>query len=169
MLKWYVLHTKPNKEEFTWSQLYARDIEAYYPCIKVKPVNPRARKSKAYFPGYLFIRIDVDVTGTSPVKWLPGTHSLVHFGDEPASIPDHLLDAIRQHVEQLNPKEQALFTNIHPGDLVHIDYGPFTGYEAIFDEQIPGTERGRVLLSFLKNQFVRVVLPMGQIRPQNPG
>ena len=57
-MPWYVMQSKPNKEELLYEQLRTRDIDAYYPCIKVQPVNPRARKLKPYFPGYLFIKVD---------------------------------------------------------------------------------------------------------------
>jgi transcriptional antiterminator RfaH len=60
MLNWYVKHSKPNKEELLNEQLRLRRIETYYPFIKVRPVNPHALKIKPYFPGYLFIRTNLE-------------------------------------------------------------------------------------------------------------
>ena len=57
---WYVIHSKPRKENQVYSQLQARAIETFYPTIRVKPVNPRSAKIRPYFPGYLFVRVDLD-------------------------------------------------------------------------------------------------------------
>lgn len=54
-LQWFVLRSKPNKEDFFYDQLLAHRLEVFYPCIRVQVVNPRTRKIKPYFPGYLFI------------------------------------------------------------------------------------------------------------------
>src|SRR3972149_4650587 len=101
-MPWYVMHSKPNKEELLYEQLCIRTIDAYYPRIKVQPVNPRARKRIPYFPGYLFIRTDLDVIGLSTFKWTPGGLGLIDFGSEPASVSDEILQAIRQKVDQVN-------------------------------------------------------------------
>ncbi|PIU33441.1 transcription/translation regulatory transformer protein RfaH, partial [Candidatus Shapirobacteria bacterium CG07_land_8_20_14_0_80_39_12] len=60
---WYVLHSKPNKEELLWEQLNIRKVETFYPRIRVQTVNPRARKVKAYFPGYVFVHVDLKEIG----------------------------------------------------------------------------------------------------------
>ena len=52
--QWYALQSKPMKESLLYEQLKLRAIECYYPFIRVQPVNPRARKVRAYFPGYVF-------------------------------------------------------------------------------------------------------------------
>ena len=61
-VSWYVLHSKPRKEEFLAEQLELRKIETFAPCIRVQVVNPRARKVKPYFPGYIFVRTDLEKT-----------------------------------------------------------------------------------------------------------
>ena len=57
---WYVMRSKPNKESLLWEQLSLQNIECYYPRLRVKPANPRARKLRAYFPGYLFVHVDLE-------------------------------------------------------------------------------------------------------------
>ena len=41
---WYVLHSKPRKEEFLLDQLRLHGFESYCPLVRVATVNPRARK-----------------------------------------------------------------------------------------------------------------------------
>jgi transcriptional antiterminator RfaH len=79
MKKWYVAHSKPRNEELLWKQFCLRNFETYYPCIKVQMVNPRARQVQPYFPGYLFVRVDLDLIGRSAVEWVPGGVGLVSF------------------------------------------------------------------------------------------
>ena len=55
---WYALRSKPNKEDFLAKQLEAYDVDVFFPRIHVKPVNPRSRKTRPYFPNYLFVHVD---------------------------------------------------------------------------------------------------------------
>ncbi len=161
---WYALRSKPRKEEIVWRQVLSQGFEVYYPRLRVHPVNPRSRKIKAYFPGYLFVQADVEQVGVSLFQWMPHTLGLVSFGGEPAVVPDHLVQAIHQRVDQINAAGGEIFEGLRPGEVVWISDGPFSGYEAIFDAQLPGTERVRVLLEFLGNRRkVAVVLETSQI------
>ena len=164
-LKWYALRSKPLKEDVVWPQLNHQGIENFYPRIRVHPVNPRAKKIKAYFPGYLFVRIDLDEVRLSVFQWMPHGMGLVSFAGEPAVVPDHLIAEIRKRVEKINAAGGELFDGLKPGDLVRISEGPFRGYEAIFDMRLPGSERVRVLLELLGSQRqVPVELNAAQIK-----
>jgi transcription elongation factor/antiterminator RfaH len=164
---WYVLHTKPRKEEFLRDQLGIRSIEAYCPRIRVHVVNPRARKVSPYFPGYLFVHVDLNNISPSTLQWMPGASGLVSFGGEPAFVPEGLIQAIRQRVDKVNASGGELYDGLHPGEEITIQGGPFTGYEAVFDTRLPGSERVRVLLKLLSKQQVPLELPDGQIKRKN--
>jgi len=159
MEKWYVAHSKLRNEELLWKQFCLRNFESYYPCLKVKTVNPRARKVQPYFPGYLFVHVDLELIGKSTIKWMPGGVGLVSFGDEPAFIPDNLIYAIKQRVASLKLNSDENPVPLHKGDNVAIHAGVFTGYEGIFDIQLSGTDRVRVLLSLLDNRLLPVEMP----------
>ena len=88
---WYALRSKPRKEEVLWKQLLARDIEVYFPRIRVHPVNPRSRKLRPYFPGYMFVQADLDEVGLSKFNWMPFAIGLVSFDGVPAVIPENLM------------------------------------------------------------------------------
>lgn len=157
-MQWYVMRSKPNKEDFLYEQLRIRKINTYFPCIKVQPANPRARKRKPYFPGYLFIRADLDAIGVSTLKWTPGSLGLVDFGGQLASVPDDVLEKIKHQVERANELGTEKKGRFKSGELVKIHSGPFAGYNAIFDTHISGHERVRVLLKLLQNRQVGVEL-----------
>ncbi len=135
-----------------WRQVRARGYELFFPRIRVYPVNPRSKKFQPYFPGYLFIRTDLETVGVSEFQWMPHTLGLVSFGGEPAVVPENLIDILRKRVGEIAEMGGELFDGLKPGDVVSIKDGPFYGYEAIFDARIPGSERVRVLLEFLGSQ-----------------
>ncbi len=159
--RWYALRSKPKKEPIVWRKVLSIGIECFYPQIRVHPVNPRSRKSKPYFPGYLFIRVDLEDMGISRFRWMPHTLGLVTFGGEAAYIPDSLIQALQRQIEVVNEKGGELFSDLKRGDKVKIIDGPFSGYEAIFDHRLSGKERVRVLLQYL-NSDRRVPLELDE-------
>ena len=162
--QWYALRSKPNKEEALFHEASARGFEIFYPQIRVQPVNPRSRKVKAYFPGYLFVQLDLPRVGISVLSWMPYSVGLVSFGEEPSPVPEGLIIAIRHRLEQINAAGGEVLEGMKHGDGVVIQDGPFAGYEAIFDARVSGNERVRVLLQLLKGHQMPVVLSPGQIR-----
>jgi transcription antitermination factor NusG len=163
MLRWYVIHSKPQKELFVQEQLILRKLEAYCPVVHLQTTTPGARKVRPYFPGYLFSQIDLNKVNMSILNWLPGAMGLVHFGEEPACIPDNLLWAIRNRMDQINvASKKPLLETLEPGDEVAIQTGPFAGYEAVFCAE--HHSRVQVLLQLLQDYAVRVDLPADQIR-----
>ena len=167
-LNWYALRSKPRKEDTVWEQLNHRGIETFYPRIRVHPVNPRSKKVRPYFPGYIFILADLEDIGISTFRWMPHTLGLVSFGGEPASVPVALIKAIRERVEMINKAGGEVYEGLRTGDKIWIHSGLFSGYEAIFDARIPGKDRVRVLLQLLgDSRNVPVELGVSQIRKTN--
>ncbi len=163
MKMWYVVQSNPQKEMFLWEQLYLRGIETYYPSIRVRPVNPRARKLKPYFPGYLFVRLEPGHGEFCSLRWVPGAVGLVSFGDEAAVVPDDLIQTIRQKVDEINALGGHVLDGLKPGVPIIIREGLFCGYHGIFDARLSDQDRARVLIELLKGRQVRVELPIIQI------
>lgn len=162
--QWYTLRSKPRKEEILWKQLHSLNFEVFFPRLKVQPVNPRARKLKPYFPGYMFVYVDLEEVGLSTFQWMPHAIGLVSFDGEPASVPENLIHAIRKRVEQIAAAGGEIFHGLKPGDQIRISDGPFVGYEAIFDTRLPGSERVRVLIQMLSDRRLAVEMDAGQIQ-----
>ena len=163
-LQWYVLRTKPNKEMILWRELTARGFESFYPQLHVRPVNPRSRKIRPYFPGYLFLHVDLDQTGTSTIQWMPFSNGFVSFQEVPATVPQSVIETIRRHVDAINAAGGEQLAGLKRGEAIVIQGGPFDGYEAIFDARLPGKDRVRVLLKFLQVRQMNVELPSAHIR-----
>ena len=163
MMRWHVLQSKPQKENLLHDQLCLRGIETYYPCLRLKPVNPRSRKIRPYFPGYLFVRVDIEIVGLSSLQWIPGERGLISYGGELAIVPDAIINAMRRKVDEINLAGGVTLHTIQPGDPIEIKFGPFAGYRAIFDARLSGNDRVRVLLQMLQDRQVCVELSGRQI------
>jgi transcription antitermination factor NusG len=164
--EWYAIQSKPHKEESLCGQLLAAGLEVFYPKIRANPVNPRARKIKAYFPGYLFVKADLEITGLSVLQFTPFARGLVTFDKEPATVPEALITAIRKKVEDINLKGGETLAALVPGQSILITDGPFAGYSGIFDVRLSGSERVKVLIELLSKRFLPVELNVRQVEAQ---
>ena len=161
---WYTLRSKPRKERALYQYICAEDVDCFYPRLRVNPVNPRARKIKPYFPGYMFVQVDLEEVGPNRFRWIPHSLGLVRFGGVPALVPENIIQGIQRTVEKINEAGGEELFHLQPGDQVTIEDGPFAGYRGVFDTRLSGSERARVLLSMLQgSREIPVELSVGQI------
>ena len=161
--QWYALQSKPMKEALLAVQLGLKGIESYFPFLRIQPANPRSRKVKPYFPGYIFGRLHVRQERKDRL-WVPGLVGVVCFDGIPSYVPDSLINAIRRRVDRINAAGSELLEALKPGDAVKIQEGLFKGYEAILDALLPGEARVRILLTYLNRPQIPLELPQQQIR-----
>ncbi|MCC7448761.1 MAG: hypothetical protein IT324_15185 [Anaerolineae bacterium] len=159
---WYTVYSKPHKEEQVSAFLTMRGIETFYPTLKVKPANPRCSTIRPYFPRYLFVHADLATIGESTLQWVPGAVGLVQFDTFTPSVPDSLINHLRQYVKTLVIVEDGFVNSLKPGDPLRIKSGPLTGYEAIFDARLSGSERVQILLKVL-NRTIRAKVNVNTI------
>ena len=179
--QWYTLHVKPHREHSVHKILLSPAslptlavlaepeccFEVFFPSYRVKPVNPRSARVRAYFPGYLFVFVDLDTVGPHAFDRIPGTHGLVAFGDEPAIVPPNLIDSLQRRMVELGLTGEESAKQFQRGDPLDITAGPFAGYEALFDEQLPGTERVQVLLTFLNKHPIKLKLDVDSVQKKD--
>ncbi len=166
--KWYALQSKARKEEALWRQVELEGHACYYPRFRVHPVNPRARKHLPYFPGYLFVRIDITAIGLSTFRWMPFALGIVCFGGEPAPVPDSLIGTLRRHLDRMEQPASAAGPVYNRGERVVILEGPLAGYEALFQAHLDGRDRVKVLIEFLAGRGVPVELGASLIERTSP-
>ena len=165
MDNWYVMHSKPRKEALLRERLRIQRIEVYLPSIRVKPVNPRARKEHPFFAGYLFIHVDLEQISVSELRRIPGATGIVCLGGEPAIVGDSLIQTIQKQIESITGSNNQSVDRFKAGDWVVISDGPFANYKAMFDCRLPGQARARVLLELLQGQKMRLELSAEQLQP----
>ncbi len=163
LLVWYALQSKRNQEDALLQYLKCKQIEAYYPCIKAKPANPRARKIKPYFPGYMFVRVDIEEYTPHMFHWMPCASGLVCFDGIAAPVDDRLINGVRQTIATMAQHGKGVY-DFERGDRVRITGGPFEDYEAIFDTRLSGTDRVRILLETLRGRSILLETTARQIK-----
>lgn len=156
---WYALSVKPHKEQFVNRQLRQRSLETYLPAVGETQTKPRA-----FFPGYLFVRADLEQIGRKTLDWLPGARGVVAFGDDPVEVPTSVIDTLRRRLAHLTDS-QARSAGLQHGDPVRITSGPLTGFEAIFDRSLSAGDRVQVLLALLSRYPHAIQLDATTIEP----
>jgi transcription antitermination factor NusG len=143
--RWYALCSKPHKERVLWRQLKAKGYEVFYPKLCVPTSDPRGLKCRAYFPGYLFVKVDFERVSLSTFRWMPHTEGLVCIDGVPAFVPDRLIEAIQRHVERLNHASREFFDE---ADQAEVEETLKIG-NGVFDPNLSETERVGALLRAL--------------------
>jgi transcriptional antiterminator RfaH len=144
-------------------QLLAREIECFFPRIQVIPVNPRSRKVRPYFPGYIFVKTNLDETGANTFKWMPYAQQLVAFDGIPSPVPAAIIEQLRSLLAQINSQGGVKVEKFSPGEQVKVTDGPFEGYQGIFDIHLSGTNRAKILIDLLGSRQLPVELDIDQI------
>lgn len=163
MMHWYVIHTKPREERRALENLERQGYVCYLPLL----ITEKIRRCQLHaveeplFPRYLFIHLDISPDGQSwsAIRSTYGVSRLVMFGQQPASLDDGWVEALRQADRVRRETPVVLFV---PGEKVTIMEGPFVGIEAIFHIR-SGAERAMVLVEFL-GKTVKVPLHPAQLR-----
>ncbi len=164
---WYVIQSKPCKENQVYAYLTAEGFEVFYPTLRVTPVNPRSSKIRPLFPRYMFVHADLEEVGVSALQWVPFAVGLVQFDGYVAPVPEHVIHELKRRVAEIEEAGGLVFEDLQTGDPVRIVQGPFAGYEAIFDLRLSGSERVQVLLEML-GRLVKVQINANAIEKQPP-
>jgi len=147
--QWYVVRSKPRREEYAQDQLLRRGVETFLPRI-VEPLHGRAEPAAGpLFPGYLFARIDL-LTQFNSVIWAPGVRNFVAFGDMPAALDPAVVEFLQ---ERCGPEGVLrVVRTFHDGDVVRVTRGPLGGLVGIVQGRVSGPRRVRVLMELLRRR-----------------
>lgn len=150
MQKWYLAHCRPREEERALLNLKHQEIEAFYPYAEVKKLYRRkmVTRVEALFPGYIFIRADLEIISSVTIRSTRGIRNLVRFGTGPCEVPTELVYDLMCHCDSDALREQ-LSEVPRQGDKVRIEQGPFAGLDAIYQEA-DGDTRAILLLTLLQ-------------------
>jgi transcriptional antiterminator RfaH len=149
--RWYVLCSKLSKEEVLLRQLQSQGYDIFYPRYFTANGATGRLQIKAYFPGYLFIRLDLNSVNQTAFQWMPNSEGLVSFESRPAYVPDNLIEAIKRHVDKLNSMRLVdLVKNSDTGDGTAQRIGAEDSLNTIFDAKLTSDERISGLMRMLR-------------------
>lgn len=154
------MHTKLRAERKVALALERRGIELFLPERRsVSKGEPE--KTSAFFPGYLFMRVDLVRENHSQWRWEPGVRYLVAYGDQPVPLPDEVIHLLRHRLAA--GEEQAKY-QFKKGDIVRIKAGPFADILAVFEGTLSAEQRVAVLLEFM-GRLSRVQVEIDNLEP----
>ena len=116
--------------------------------------KPGITKNKPFFPGYLFIKVNLDIVGQSTFQWMPFAIGLVSIGGKPAYVPDSLVNAILRHLEKFNSLGGTLIEASRGKQEVQNTEIPKEKYEAFLDLRLSDSERVQALFKIIRQTSV---------------
>ena len=148
-VKWYLLHCKVRQETRAKMHIENQGYSTCLPTLKLKKTLRGKRQvvEEALFPGYLFIRIDVENANFNAIRSTRGVNGFVRFGGVPSTIPASVVEQFRQFEDI----DTAPIATLSAGTKVEITEGPFAGLEAIYSMP-KGEERCLILLDMMGKQ-----------------
>jgi transcriptional antiterminator RfaH len=155
--QWYVVYSKPQKEDYACFQLENKGLEVFFPRLLLPETSRARRRVVPLFPNYLFVKLNLVSEEYYWVSWSPGVNRIVSFNGHAAAVEDDVISVLieRADKEGIIPARSSL----QRGHEVRISGGPLQGLLGIIEE--PPDARGRVkLLMKLLNRQMNVDVPL---------
>jgi transcriptional antiterminator RfaH len=151
MENWYVIQTKPKKEEEATSYLSTKGVEIFSPLMEAfNTRNAKVTKElKPLFPGYIFGKFDLE-QNYPLVRWGRGVKCVLGFGGYPTSISEQVVEIIKERTDTQGVVRVK--QGFKPNDVVRIKAGPLKDLIGIFERWVSDNERVRVLLNLIGYQ-----------------
>jgi transcription antitermination factor NusG len=159
-LQWFAIWTRSRHEQVVRGQLERKHIEAFLPTVTrwSRWKDRKKRIDWPLFPGYCFARFDPQER--LPVMKCAGVVRIVSFEGEPAPIPEHEIEGIRQLVQTDLAYDPCPM--IREGTVVEVIHGPLKG---VVGRLVRKGARARLVLSVdLIGQAVSVEVDAADVR-----
>lgn len=130
--RWYVLHTKSRFENVVHDNLKGKQVEAFLPKMTVvsKRKDRRALIKMPVFPGYVFVRTDLDPREHVEILKTTGAVKLIGVQAGPVPIPEAQIESIRIMTAGDAPIHTG--ERFRPGQQIMVMSGPFAGVAGSF-------------------------------------
>jgi len=155
---WYVLHTRSRFENVVFEGLDGKKLETFLPKITVMSKRRDRRKKirVPLFPGYVFVKSDLNVYERLEIVKTVGVVRIVGNKDGPVSVPEESITSLQIMVVGDNDVHTGKMRLKH-GDRVMVVEGPFAGVSGIF-VRYKGAQRVIVSIEAL-GQYAAVDVP----------
>ncbi len=129
---WYVLHTKSRFENVVNDGLMNKSVEVFLPKIQIRSKR-RDRKAMIkvpLFPGYLFVKTDLNPHSHLEIVKTTGAVRLIGTKDGPVPVSLTAIESLKIMVDGNNQVSTGY--QLKKGDPVIVIAGPFAGVSGIF-------------------------------------
>ena len=150
-MNWYVIQTKPKKEEEAAAYLSLNGLEVFNPLMETfAPRNGRMKKEfRPLFPNYIFAKFELE-KNYPLVRWARGVKGVLGFGGYPVPVSEEVIELIKERTDEDGILKKTY--DLKPNDVVRIKSGPLKELIGIFDRWVSDSERVRILLNLIGYQ-----------------
>jgi len=145
---WYCARTQPKHEHIAAAGLMKNlGLEVFHPRLRMERATRRGavRVVEPLFPCYVFVRCTNE--DRDEIRYVTGISSLVHFGERIPTVPDSVIEELKQCFETEEP--MSVEDRLYPGAEVTVAEGSFLGFSGIVLRVLPARRRVQILLDFL--------------------
>ena len=149
--RWRLVRTHARREAFAAEQLQRQGFRVFLP-RQMKTVRHARRLTAtlaAYFPGYLFVELDLARDRWRSVGGTLGVTHLVGHGEHPAAVPRGVVEAL---IEAADDRGVLTGPPLKAGQTVRITAGAFADQLAII-QRLDAAGRVRVLLDIVAGKI----------------
>ena len=160
MSTWCAVQTHSRAEERAAHHLTRQGFQVFLPRYLKRRRHARRTDwlPAPLFPRYLFVGLDPRRTPWRAIMSTVGVSRLVCFDDQPARVPNAVIDEIRARQDDRGLIGVNPMGALARGDRVQVIDGPFNALDGLFDG-VSDDRRVTVLLELMGRQ-VRVRVPM---------
>ena len=151
-LAWYVIQTKPKKEEEAKSYLSMKGLEIFNPLMENFVIRNGAinKEYKPLFPGYMFGKFDLE-QDYSLVRWGRGVKKVLSLGEGyPTPVADEVIEVIKRRTDSHGIVRKSY--HFEANDRIRIKSGPLKDLLGIFERWVSDNDRVRILLNLIGYQ-----------------
>lgn len=163
MNKWFLVHAQTKRELLAEENLRRQGYETFLPFgyRSVRRARRRQTVRDAYFPGYLFVSLNLAQDRWRPINSTTGVLRLVVAQETPIAVPQEIIDGLRRASDSDGVVDLA--QRLRSGDPVRVTLGPFADQLGRVDS-VRSADRIVVLLELMQ-QSVRVEIPRRSVTP----
>ena len=159
---WYVIRTQPQADHLAALELNRAGYEVFSP--RMKSLRPKGRNTDApLFPGYIFLRWDVEGRGKPSFQEVPHVAGWVSFGGEVPFLPDEVVAELAYRVDEMN-SQGGLWRRFKPGERVWVVSRVTQGLADVVEEARSPQARVKVLMQFM-GRLVSAQVPWENLDP----
>src|SRR5258708_5832936 len=147
--EWFCARTQPKHEHIAAASVSRNlGLEVFHPRLRMERASRRGviRVVEPLFPCYIFVRCVLE-EHLNEIRFVTGISSLVHFGQRTPSVPDAVIDELRDCFE--DGDSMSVQDHFRAGAEVTVAAGPFLGSRGIVVRCLPARQRVQILLDFL--------------------
>jgi transcriptional antiterminator RfaH len=148
---WYVIQTKPKKEEEATSYLSTKGVEMFSPLMETFTTRNAkvTNELKPLFPSYIFGKFDLE-QNYPLVRWARGVKCVLGLGGYPTPLSEEVIEIIKKRTDEGGIVREV--RRFEPNDVVRVTSGPLKDLLGSFERWVSDSERVRILLKLIGYQ-----------------